>query len=81
MLPPALPTRMAWYFKPGMVVIAFLTVGPLMLPLVWFHPTLKPSHKLLWSIAIVAVTALLTWMSIHAIRLLIESYRQLELAP
>ena len=33
--------KMKWYFSTSTVVIVLLCVGPLGLPLVWFHPNYK----------------------------------------
>ena len=48
-----------WYFKTQWVVFAFLCVGPLALPLIWFHPRYRPITK----IVITAVIILLTYYS------------------
>ncbi len=42
-----------WYFKPAMLVTAFLCVGPLMLPLVWFHPRFSKNTK--WAVTAVVI--------------------------
>ena len=41
-----------WYFTTSIVVIALLSVGPLALPLVWFHPEYKRSTKIILTIGI-----------------------------
>lgn len=50
-----------WYFRPLVVVIALLSVGPLALPMVWWHPRLRWGSKLLISIGVLAVT----WLCIE----------------
>jgi hypothetical protein len=46
-----------WYFKPYGIVIAFLFVGPLALPLVWFNPGFSRNTKII----VTLVTIILTW--------------------
>ena len=36
-----------WYFKTYWIVIAFLCLGPLALPLVWFNPRFSPKKKVI----------------------------------
>ena len=47
-----------WYFKTPFVVIAVGAVGPLALPLIWFHPRLTRKHKVLITIAVLILTYL-----------------------
>jgi len=30
-----------WYQRPFSIIVAFLCVGPLALPLIWFHPKIS----------------------------------------
>jgi hypothetical protein len=45
-----------WYFSTAIVVIAFLSVGPLALPLVWFNPRYKIITKIVVSVIVIALT-------------------------
>ncbi len=47
-----------WYFSTVFVVIALLSVGPLALPLVWYHPRYKKPTKIVISIIIIALSVL-----------------------
>ena len=58
--------RIHWIFSPTSLILSFLTVGPLMLPLIWFHPRYKLLTKLLWTVIIVAIT----WLSAIAMQAL-----------
>jgi hypothetical protein len=69
------PGSLAWYFKPGMLVLAFLCVGPLMLPLVWLSPGLSRRAKIIWTLIISVVSALLIWATIRALYVLMDYYR------
>lgn len=72
------PEKRPWYFKNGMLVVAFLMVGPLMLPLLWISPYVSRRGKLGWTLAISAFSALLTWATIRAVSILLQYYRMLE---
>ena len=37
--------RSKWYFKTNWLVLLFLTVGPLMLPLIWSNPRFSQNQK------------------------------------
>ena len=62
-----------------MLVVAFLVVGPLMLPLVWFNPHVPRRNKLVWSVVISVVSLLLILATVKAIRTLIEYYKMMGL--
>lgn len=48
-----------WYQKSTSVFLGFLVVGPLVLPLVWFHPRYSRFQKILVTMVILAVTIFL----------------------
>lgn len=59
-----------WYFRTSVIVVALLSVGPLALPMVWWHPTLN----MVWK-AVVTVGALaLTWAAYLS---MVESLRMI----
>jgi hypothetical protein len=60
--PPDPPGRLPWYFRTANVVIALLCVGPLALPMVWFHPRLSALWKAVITVAMLAIT----WASVEA---------------
>ena len=48
--------RAKWYFSTSTVVISLLGLGPIALPLVWFHPRYKVITKLMITAIVGAVT-------------------------
>jgi hypothetical protein len=48
-----------WCFQTSFLVIIFLMVGPLVLPLILWHPSFSPKKKIILSIIIVVVSYLL----------------------
>lgn len=45
-----------WYFRTTIIAIALLSVGPLALPLVWFHPRYRGVVKVVLTVGVVALT-------------------------
>jgi 4-amino-4-deoxy-L-arabinose transferase-like glycosyltransferase len=63
-----------WYFKFFWVVAALVSVGPLALPLVWFHPRYSRKTKTIVTFA----TLILSWyigiLLMHSLKVLKEYY-------
>jgi uncharacterized membrane protein YvbJ len=66
-----------WYFLTSVVVIAILCVGPLALPLVWFNPRYKAVTKLVVTIAVIALTILLSYLTMYIYLRLMEQVEAL----
>ena len=63
-----------WYFKTTPIVIAFLCVGPLALPLVWFHPRISKGNKIILTIAILILSYILFRMFMDSLKSIKEYY-------
>lgn len=63
-----------WYFRAPILAAAFLAVGPLMLPMVWWHPVYKKRTKVVLTLVILAVTAVLVKMTVGALETLKDYY-------
>lgn len=78
-LPPPLAPRavnlLPWYFRTPVIVIALLSVGPLALPMIWWHPKLGIAMKVLISIGTVLVTWGCIWLTGVLYRQMLENYR------
>ena len=66
-----------WYFKPYWLVIAFLCIGPLAIPLVWFNPDLTQKKKILISVLMVFLSYFLFVWFFKAVRSIASYYEQL----
>ena len=66
-----------WYFKKGSFVGAFLLVGPLMLPLVWFNPKMTKSRKALWTAVILVLTYFLALLTMDSLKKIGTYYGQI----
>ncbi len=71
-------TKTSWLFSTTNVVVAFLFVGPLALPLVWFHPHYKKTTKIIVTVIVSAITILFVWLLIKLVPKMIEYYSQLD---
>jgi hypothetical protein len=71
--PPPIP-KTPWYFRTSWIVIAVLCVGPLALPMIWWHPR----WPLVWKFAATIAILVLTWLSVEAtlwmLKMLTEQY-------
>ena len=63
-----------WYFKPYVLVIAFLCVGPLALPLAWFNPSFSRRNKTIISAIIIALSWLLGVLFVRSLKSIYEYY-------
>ncbi|MFH1724912.1 MAG: zinc ribbon domain-containing protein [Elusimicrobiota bacterium] len=79
MLEPVGTKKVSWYFRRGSLVVSFLLVGPFMLPLMWLHPEMSKEKKAVWTTVIVAVSAVLIWMTVKSVMRIAEYYKMLGL--
>ncbi|HPN88291.1 MAG TPA: hypothetical protein PLH56_03025 [Candidatus Omnitrophota bacterium] len=56
---------MKWYFKTSVLVLGFLCAGPLMLPLIWFHPRYKRFTKIVLTVIIIFISFFAVKMFLH----------------
>jgi len=67
-----------WFYKPSMLVVAFLCVGPLAIPLVWLNPGFSRNKKIIISCIMLAATVLLVLLMIPFIKSMLEYYQTLS---
>ena len=70
--------KIPWYYRGGGLVTAFLVVGPLMLPLVWLHPTMTRSRKMLWTVVLLILSYFLVVVTMESFKKIGDSYQQLK---
>jgi len=66
-----------WYFKISTIIIAFLCVGPLALPLVWFNPRFSRNTKITISLITAILTYYIAGLLIDSIRNIVDYYQQI----
>lgn len=70
-------TPQNWYFKTSFLIIAFLCVGPLMLPLIWLHPRLSLTVKVAISTVIIIISIILGVLLSNSIKAIIGYYQKI----
>lgn len=63
-----------WYFKTRLLVIAFLCVGPLVLPLLWINPTFSKKKKMVISSIIIILSYFLIVITIMSLKSMSNYY-------
>ncbi|MGZ0654713.1 zinc ribbon domain-containing protein [Coraliomargarita sp. W4R53] len=75
--PPTQPAQ-KWYFRKTYLILILASIGPLGLPLIWWHPTLHRG----WKIGLTLVICLLTWLTVvstlEALKVLEDSYSEVQ---
>lgn len=71
-------TKQKWYFNPVPIVLILASVGPFGLPLIWWHPKLSRTLKTALTAAIFLITAMGTIATIESLKVLKESYHELQ---
>ena len=70
--------KLSWYYKPSIIIIALLCVGPLALPLVWMSPAFKKPHKIFITILVIILTIWLAKVSVDVFNLLMKELEELK---
>jgi hypothetical protein len=70
--------KIPWYFRKSVIIIALCSVGPLALPLIWWHPQMTRAWKIGLTIGILILSWLLFQITMESIRTLNEYYKLLE---
>jgi len=63
-----------WYFKTFSLVVAFVFVGPFVLPLVWLNPGFSVKKKSVITLIVVIITCFSGIMVINSLRSIKEYY-------
>ena len=67
-----------WYFRKSFIIIAVFCLGPLALPLIWWHPQMMRVWKIGLTIGILALSWILFQTTMESIHILKEYYKLLE---
>ena len=72
---PSLPAEnnLPWYYRTASIVVMLLCVPPFALPMIWWHPQMKPVTKIVWTL----VTLVLTWLAAVSVIKLIQVFNLL----
>ena len=70
--------KIQWYFRKSFIIIAVLCVGPLALPLIWWHPKTTRAWKIGLTIGILVLSWILFQATMESFRTLKEYYKLIE---
>ena len=70
--------QMPWYFRTSFIIVAFCCVGPLALPLIWWHPQTTRFWKIGLTIVILVVSWILLQLTIESLRTIKEYYKLIQ---
>jgi len=73
-------TKVKWYLKSPVVVIAILGFGPFAVPLIWMSPAFKKWQKVALTTATVIFTLWMIRSSIDLYRILLKEMQALQAA-
>lgn len=68
------PGRTKWFFRPRWIIFAFLCLGPIALPLVWFNPRINKRAKVIITSVTVILTYYLGFLLIRSLKSIIDYY-------
>jgi len=63
-----------WYYRNGTLILAFLCVGPFILPLIWKNPYFSTRKKVIISVIIIALTVIISIASARAVTSIKDHY-------
>ena len=66
-----------WYFKTHLLIIAFLCVGPFMLPLVWFNPNFNQKKKIIITLIVIILSYCLGALFANSVKTISVYYKQI----
>ncbi len=67
-----------WYFRTPFIAIAVFSVGPLALPLIWWHPRMSRVWKIGLTVGVILLTFVLYNVTQKSIKTMIEYYELLN---
>ena len=76
--PRAAEEKLPWYFRKSFIVMAVLSIGPLALPLIWWHPQATRAWKIGLTLAILVLSWFIYKSTMESIRTIKEYYRLME---
>ena len=75
---PQVKAKKNWFFSTTALILGFVTVGPFVLPLVWFNPRYSKTKKIIITIVIGLLSVVLFKALMAALQQLKQSYQQLR---
>jgi len=73
------PEKEKWYFRTPILVLLFLSVGPLALPLLWLKPGTSKKVKVIVTVLVLVLTYYSVVATVEAIKTIIAYYREMSI--
>ena len=67
-----------WYYRTSFLVFAFLCVGPLVLPFIWWRPHTSLKWKIGLSMGILVISWIFFQITMQSIQSIIEYYKVIQ---
>ncbi len=64
-----------WYYRPAVLILAFLCVGPFALPLVWLNPNFSRKTKIIITAVVLVLSIYLGFLFVGALKSLTNYYK------
>lgn len=64
-----------WYFKLSTLIIAFVSIGPFALPLVWFNPRFSQKAKIIISALVIILSLYMGILLFNSLKAIIRYYQ------
>ena len=70
--------KLPWFFRKSSIIFSLIAVGPLALPLIWWHPQMSKKWKIGLTIGILILSWILYQVMMDSIRTIREYYKLLD---
>jgi hypothetical protein len=70
--------KLPWHFRTATIIIALCCVGPLALPMVWWHPRMAPAWKIVLSVGVLLLSWVLWQSTLKSVDILKQYYQLIE---
>jgi len=75
---PTLKNKPKWYFRTSVLIVGFLTVGPFVLPAVWFNPGYSTKKKVVISLVILVLSWVILKLTVSAFQNIRQLYQMMN---
>ncbi len=76
--PPVAKPKVPFYFSTSFIVVSICCVGPLALPLIWWRPGLNRTAKIVWTVVVLALSAVLYQIAMKSVGTINQYYELIE---
>ena len=76
--PTAVAEKLPWHFRTSAIIISLCCVGPLALPMIWWHPKMSPILKIILTVGVLLITWSLFETTKKSFEVLKQYYQLME---